>query len=163
MAEVQDTGAPDTERQEQASPEGEGATLSDEARLLQTQQAFQEREAEVQRLTQALAQAEERLQEQATTLQRQGEELRRTLTQYRSALLAASPEVPPELVQGESAEALERSLASSQQVVARIRQQIQARLAAERVPPGAPVRSTPDASSLSPTEKILYGLRQMER
>ena len=159
MAEVQAIEAPTTDREQQGPLPQE--LVSSEAQLQQAQQALQERDEAAVRLTGALAQAQESLQEQAKSLQQTEEALRRTLGQYRNALLSASPEVPPELVQGDTAEAVESSLAQAQQVVARIRQQMEAKLAGERVPPGAPLRSAPDASSLSPTEKILYGLRRL--
>ena len=160
MAEVQAIEAPNTDREQAAPPQ---EPVSPEVQLQQAQRALQERDEAAARLTDALAQSQERLQEQAKSLQQTEEALRRTLGQYRTALLAASPEVPPELVQGDTAEAVESSLALAQQVVTRIKQQLEAKLAAERVPPGAPLRSAPDASSLSPTEKILYGLRRLGR
>ncbi len=51
----------------------------------------------------------------------------------------------------------------AQQVVTRIRQQLEARVAADRIPPGVPLRSTPDLSSLSSTQKVLHGLRRLGR
>ncbi|MSQ40230.1 MAG: hypothetical protein EXR55_00905 [Dehalococcoidia bacterium] len=111
----------------------------------------------------ALGAAERQGQEQAQRAERLEEELRRTLGQYRTALLTAAPDVPPDLVQGDNVEALEGSLASAQRVVTWIRQQLEAKVAAERIPPGAPLRPSPDLSSLSPTEKILHGLRRLGR
>ncbi|MBI4311973.1 MAG: hypothetical protein HY681_09340 [Chloroflexi bacterium] len=79
---------------------------------------------------------------------------------YREALLAAAPEVPPDLVAGASIEDLDASLAKARQVVERIRSQGQAQQPAPRIPGGSPVRSAPDLSSLSPREKIAYALGQ---
>ncbi len=77
---------------------------------------------------------------------------------YRVAVLARFPEVPQELVSGDSVEAVDVSLAAARGVVDRVRAQLEARAAAERVPAGAPPRSLADVASLSPGEKIAYAL-----
>lgn len=82
---------------------------------------------------------------------------------YRAALLAASPEIPGELVTGATPEEVEASLAQARQMVERIRSHIEAQLAEQRVPSGAPIRTGQDLSSLSPQEKIAYALAQGER
>ena len=55
---------------------------------------------------------------------------------------------------------LERTLGRS--MVERIRSHIEAQLAEQRVPTGAPIRSAPDLSALSPQEKIAYALARQE-
>ena len=164
---VAQADASEARENELASPQGDvpsqEPSASPEAQLTHLQDALSEREAQIARLTEALGTAERQGQEQAQRAEGLEEELRRTLGQYRTALLTAAPDVPPELVQGDNVEALERSLASAKQVVTRIRQQLEAKVAADRIPPGAPLRSTPDLSSLSPTEKILHGLRRLGR
>ena len=77
---------------------------------------------------------------------------------YRARLLAEAPEVPEELVRGDTPEEVETSFAAASQVVERIRQQLETQISAERVPAGAPARGLPDLSALSPAEKIAYGL-----
>ena len=77
-----------------------------------------------------------------------------------STPLAAPPEVPEELIQGEMPEDLEASLASARKVVEKIARQLEERVSSERVPVGAPVRRGPDISALSPKEKILYALQR---
>lgn len=79
---------------------------------------------------------------------------------YRDALLIGAPEVPPELVGGVTTEELDASLAKARQMVERIRSQGQPQAADHRIPAGAPVRSAPDYSALSPQEKIAYALTQ---
>ena len=131
------------------------------AELAQAREALVEREGEVARLAEGLAQAEEELEQRAQRIEGLEEELRQTLARYRSALLEASPDVPPELVQGEDVEALELSLAQAREMVLRIRRQLEAQVAAERVPTGAPTRSAPNLSSLSAREKIVRALSSL--
>ena len=55
------------------------------------------------------------------------------------------------------------TLAQAKGMVERIRSHIEAQLAEQRVPTGAPIRSAQDLSALSPTEKIAHGLAHQER
>ena len=95
-------------------------------------------------------------EEEAEALRRH---LARALERYRSLLLSGAPEVPAELVKGETLEALEESFATAKALVERVRREVEARLQHERVPPGSPPRRALDLSGLSPHEKILLGLR----
>ena len=158
--------ASDTQEQESSAEERvedrqEDPVAALAAELAQAREVLIKREGEVTRLTEALAQVQGTLEEQAQHTEHVEEELHRTLARYRSALLETSPDVPAELVQGEDVEALEHSLAQAQQLVVRVRQQLEAKVAAERVPPGAPIRSGPDLSSLSTREKIVHALSRL--
>ena len=82
---------------------------------------------------------------------------------YREALLAAAPDVPEELVGGESPEEVETSLAGARQMVEKVRGRIEAQIAGERVPSGAPVRGGQEFSGMSSREKIAYALTQREQ
>jgi hypothetical protein len=77
---------------------------------------------------------------------------------YRSLVLAHEPELPADLVQGESVDAIEDSLLQARQTVAQVRQHIEHQAQSLRVPTGAPVRSAPATADLSPSEKIRLGL-----
>lgn len=88
------------------------------------------------------------------------EQLSGAAFKYRALLLAGNPEVPQELVAGDSIPEVEASFQAAREVVGRIKKQLEARMAADRVPPGAPARSAPDLSQLSPREKIAHALAQ---
>ena len=86
------------------------------------------------------------------------------VARYREAMLRAEPDLPPELVSGDSIDAVDASLAAARRTVAQIR----SRLAAEAEPPrgfptGSPARGEPSADGLSAAEKIAYGLQQRAR
>lgn len=87
------------------------------------------------------------------------EESRRVAERFRSVLLQTAPEVPPEMVQGDTVEELDRSLTAARQIVARVREQVQTQTAA-RVPAGSPVRSGVRVESLSAAEKIRLGVAE---
>jgi hypothetical protein len=79
---------------------------------------------------------------------------------YRRLLLEREPDLPEELVTGESVEAVDEAAARARETVARVREHLERQARALRVPPGAPARSTPDSGALTPAEKIRLGLQQ---
>ncbi len=97
--------------------------------------------------------------QEATELQGR---LREAAARYRQLVLAQAPEVPSELVAGESIEEVEESLERARRTVAQVRDRLEAQARSERVPTGAPARGQPDLSALSPAEKIAQGLRQRQ-
>ena len=133
--------------------------------------------AEAERLAEELADREARAQELAAGMEslrrdleaaRQdvvqartaaAEESRQLAERYRAALVQAAPDVPPDLIQGESVEELDRALAAAREIVARVREQVQTQAAA-RIPTGSPVRGAPDLGGLSPAEKIRMGIAE---
>jgi len=88
------------------------------------------------------------------------EQVREASARYREALLSASPEVPADMVLGESVEEVEASLTAARQTVAQVRQHLESQAQAGRVPAGAPPRQAPDLSALTPEEKIRMGLER---
>lgn len=112
-------------------------------------------------LESALAEAQRELAQQRSLT-------RQAVARYRDALLAAEPELPPDLVQGDSLEEVEASALSAREAVARIRE----RITTERPEPterprgfpvGAPARSSERGhahSTMSAHEKIAAGLQE---
>ena len=83
-----------------------------------------------------------------------------TLARYREMLLARDPDVPVEMVQGESVAELESSYERASGLVERLRRQAAEHAAQARVPAGAPARRGPDLGGLTPQQKIVQGLQQ---
>ncbi len=154
--------------------EEEIAALQDQlteaqAEIDRLQTTTADREARAAHLTDSLAEAQAQLAAQAealATAQAKAEGLRASLqaaaAKYRDARLASHPDVPPELVAGETVEEVDRQMEAALQVVAQLKTRLESLRLAERVPTGAPARRPPDLSALSPTEKIAYGLRTRE-
>lgn len=86
------------------------------------------------------------------------EQLATAAQKYRGLLLATAPEIPEELVTGDTPEEVEASFTAARDTVEKVRRQLEARAQAERVPAGAPPRTAPDLGALSPQEKIAYAL-----
>jgi chromosome segregation ATPase len=79
---------------------------------------------------------------------------------YRDVLLAAEPELPADLIAGDSIEAVDESVARARTTVAQVRQHLEQQARELRVSPGAPARAGRDLAGLSAAEKIRLGLQQ---
>ena len=86
--------------------------------------------------------------------------MRGSAERYRELALQQSPELPSELVAGESVEEVDEALQRARETVAKVRGHLESQAQAGRVPVGAPPRSGPDRSALSSEEKIRLGLQQ---
>ena len=92
--------------------------------------------------------------------------LRDAAGKYRTARLAAAPDVPAELVpELQTIDEIDREFEAAQRVVGSLRERLQQEALEERrsarVPAGSPGRRPQDLSSLSTTEKIRAGLQQL--
>ena len=150
---------------EQAPSADSTQTPGDELAVLR--QTLAERENRLSQLETEIENANAKLQNHVTELTGRDKEvsdLRAKLggaaAKYRQVILSGSPEVPEELVKGETVEEVEASFANARQVVERVKQGLEGKQQRERVPTGAPPRSPLDVSAMSPQEKIVYALRK---
>jgi len=124
-------------------------------------------ESQVSELRDELARAQgealEREEELGTQNEALGGQLRSAAERYRALVLESSPELPAELVAGETVEEIEASLERAHETVSKVRGHLESQAQAGRVPVGAPARSAPDLSGLSAHEKIRYGLERRAR
>ena len=152
---------------EQQQPDQEAVTETTEtepvASLEEDQPEEQPAESATADLEAELTETRATLDQQDTEMEALRHQLASATAHYREALSASAPEVPAELVTGATPEEVEASLAQAKGMVERIRSHIEAQLAEQRVPTGAPIRSAQDLSALSPTEKIAHGLARQER
>ncbi|MEZ4501741.1 MAG: hypothetical protein R3C39_03880 [Dehalococcoidia bacterium] len=110
------------------------------------------------------------LDEARTGLEAERAQTRAALGRYRAAVLAAEPELPPDLVVGETLEELEASLTAARAAVAGVRARLEAESEAVKsgeepvrergFPAGAPARGAASTVGMSAAEKIRTGLEQ---
>jgi len=138
-----------------------------EARAAHLEETLAQLREEHSQLSASLGEAEAQLaarDDELTALREQVEGLQASLkaaaSKYRSALLASQPEVPPDLVSGETVEEVDQQLEAALRMIAQLRGHLESQAQAARVPTGAPARRAPDLSALSPAEKIVHGLSQ---
>ncbi|MBA7658767.1 hypothetical protein ES703_66726 [subsurface metagenome] len=131
--------------------EKDEALASKNARISELEQALAGKDEQITALTQSAAELEQKLAELE-------ESLAQAISSYRALAVKHSPGVPEEQVTGDSIEEIDASLASAQALINRVRQELEAEIAAARIPAGAPQRTPADLSALSPRDKIQYAI-----
>jgi len=121
------------------------------ARLVELEQAVASKDSETATLKQAEAELEGRL----TTV---SNSLAEAVTSYKTMAIQANPEVIEELVSGDTIESINESLNKAKALVSKVRQGLETEISLAKVPAGAPERTSPDLSALSPREKIQYAI-----
>ena len=143
--------------------EAQQATVEDPAELEPGEDAPDDTPAWEERL-QALEQQAEQASAEAAANSEAAAALRAqlsdTLERYRALLLQRDPDVPGELVSGDSVGELEASYERASALVEQLRLRAAGRAAEERVPAGAPARRGADPANLTPQEKIMLGLQR---
>ena len=84
---------------------------------------------------------------------------REAVQRVRQSILDREPDLPHELVTGETVADLDSALTAARQTVAQVRQHLEQQAQSLRVPAGAPVRTGTDSGPLTPGEKIRAGLK----
>ena len=131
--------------------ERDEALATKDSRIAELEQALAGKDEQVAALAQSAAELEQRLAERE-------ESLAQALSSYRALAVKYNPSLPEEQVAGESIEEIDASLASAQALINRVRQELEAEMAAARIPAGAPQRTPADLSALSPRDKIQYAI-----
>lgn len=84
--------------------------------------------------------------------------LAQAVESYREQVAVANPDVPAELIAGDTIGAVNESLENARTLVDKVKQGIEAEASRVKVPAGAPQRAPLDLSGLSPREKIQYAI-----
>jgi chromosome segregation ATPase len=134
--------------------EKDEALAAKEQRIAELEQALAEKDEQVAALTQSVAELEQKLAERE-------ESLAQAIASYRALIVKYNPGVAEEQIVGDSIEEIDASLASAQALINRVRQELEAEMAAARIPAGAPQRTPADLSTLSPRDKIQYAIGEM--
>ncbi len=121
------------------------------ARLVELEQVVASKDGEIATLKQAEAELEGRL----TTV---SNSLAEAVTSYKTMVIQVNPEVIEELVSGDTIESINESLNKAKALVSKVRQGLETEISLAKVPAGAPERTSPDLSALSPREKIQYAI-----
>jgi uncharacterized coiled-coil protein SlyX len=126
--------------------------LADKAsRISELEQAVAERDDQIAALKQSVAELEPRLTELEDSLSQ-------AISSYRALVIKSNPQLPEELIAGDSIEEIDNSLAAAQALIDRVRERLETEIAGARIPTGAPLRTPVDLSALSPQEKIQYAI-----
>ena len=153
-----------------AKPDPEATALKEQladamAQIDSLQAAVADAEARAATHSDRLAALQTELDTARSDSERLSARLRDSSVKYREARLAASPDIPADLVTGDDVEVIDEQLAAAERVVSEMRERMESERRRETppVPAGSPVRRAPDYSGLPATEKIKLGLQQMDR
>jgi uncharacterized coiled-coil protein SlyX len=122
-----------------------------DAAITRLEQALAGKDSELATLKQTLAEARQALDEMAKVFAG-------AVTAYKELVVQANPGVLPELITGDTIEAVNESLKNARALIERVRQEMEAEAARARIPAGSPQRAQLDLSTLSPREKIQYAI-----
>jgi chromosome segregation ATPase len=136
---------------EEVNRETRGRLETVEGELASERQRIDELDGQLAGAQTGLAAAQQETQELHARLQA-------AAGKYREVLLAAAPELPEEMVAGDSIEEVEAAAERARQTVRQVRDRMESQAQVGRVPAGSPPRGAPDFSALSPIEKIRLGL-----
>ncbi|MDP2932028.1 MAG: hypothetical protein Q8O05_05990 [Chloroflexota bacterium] len=146
------------EERNQESPAGEKPEVAElERRLAEQDQALAASDTRLNEAEARTAELEKALAAKDSEMADTRKALAGALASYRTLVVRANPDIPEELIAGDSIEAIDQAVAKARSLIARVKQGMEAAAAKSRVPAGAPQR-TLDLSVLSPREKIQYGI-----
>jgi hypothetical protein len=83
-----------------------------------------------------------------------------TVSAYRKLAVSSSPLYSDDMISGSSVEEIDASIKKVNGLVKKMRSTLEAELKDLTIPAGAPERSAPDLSGLSPRDKIKYGIQE---
>jgi hypothetical protein len=108
----------------------------------------------------ALSQAKLSLDARAGDCDRLKAALDDAVSAYRKLAISSSPLYSDDIISGSSVEEIDASIKKVNGLVKKMRSSLEAELKDLTVPAGAPERSAPDLSGLSPRDKIKQGLEK---
>ena len=140
--------------------DAEAKALTSDGELVDVRRQLESARQDVAARDASLASQIEELRSTRGSLADSEERALNAAARYRDIVLGHEPDLPADLVHGETVTEIDESLARARQTVAQVRQHIEQQAEVLRVPTGAPTRGSPDLSSLTPAEKIRLGLQQ---
>jgi len=139
-------------------PEGEESEESEAPRLAELERLITQKDEELAEANTRITELEQAVAESDENFKATNSSLAEAIASYKAIVVQANPEVPEELISGDSIESINGSLGRAKGMVNQVRQGLEAEIQAAKIPAGAPQRTPPDLSALSPREKIQYAI-----
>jgi DNA repair exonuclease SbcCD ATPase subunit len=147
--ETNTNGEIDTLKSENDTLRNELKTASD--KIAGLEKSLVEKDGEIEAVKQLLEESKTALEETKASLLGAAESYKELATQ-------ANPGPVAGMIKGETIEEIKESVETARALVEKVKQEIGAENTLLKVPAGAPQRTAPDLSTLSPREKIKYGM-----
>ncbi|OGN97085.1 MAG: hypothetical protein A2Y89_05870 [Chloroflexi bacterium RBG_13_51_18] len=120
-------------------------------RIFELEKAIVEKDTGIESVKQSL-------EESRGMLDETGKSLGAAVLAYKELAAQANPGPVAGMIKGDTIEEIKESVENGRALVERVKQEIGAENSLIKVPAGAPARTAPDLSALSPREKIKYGI-----
>ena len=115
-------------------------------------------ESRVTELEALVAQKDEELTQANSRVSELEQVVAKAVTSYKAMVTQSNSEVPEELISGDTIDSVNESLMKAKTLIGKVKQGLEAEITSSKVPAGAPLRTPPDLSALSPREKIQYAI-----
>ena len=86
------------------------------------------------------------------------EHLNKAVAGYRSLAIKTNPDIPAEMITGDTIEAIDSAVESAWKMVNKVKEKVESNRSRDSVPAGSPPRTAPDLSAMTPREKIQWGI-----
>jgi len=148
----------DDELNQNQSPEGEEPEPSQALTVAELEGLVAQKDEELTRANARITELEQAVAESEAKLTTLKDSLAEAVAGYKTMVVQANPEVLEELVTGDTIESINESLNKAKTLISRVRQGLESEISGAKIPAGAPQRTPPDLSALSPREKIQYAI-----
>ncbi|MBA7690258.1 hypothetical protein ES703_98782 [subsurface metagenome] len=115
-------------------------------------------ESRVIELEALVAQKDEELTQANSRVSELEQVVAKAVASYKAMVTQSNSEVPEELISGDTIDSVNESLMKAKTLIGKVKQGLEAEITSSKVPAGAPLRTPPDLSALSPREKIQYAI-----
>ena len=159
--ELNPTESTQTDETTNQTPPGSGETGQSEAlqaRVAELESLLAQKDEKLSLADARITELERALAELENKLAETGDNLSQALASYKALAIKANPGVIGELIAGDSIEEINVSLERAKTLIVKVRKGLEEEIASTRVPAGAPPRTPPDLTALSPREKIQYAI-----
>jgi len=137
------------------------AQLEEEQKAKTTlEEAMAQKDARLAELEAALSEAKQGSEASATELASVKEARDQAVTKYLGMAKASNPQVPGDMITGETIAEIDSSVEKSKGLVSAVKKTLESETAAAKVPAGAPTRGAISLEGMSPKDKIAAGIQQ---
>jgi len=146
------------EQNQDSIPEGEESEESEASKLAQLESLVAQKDGELAQANARIAELEQAIAGSEEKLTTVNNSLAGAVASYKSMVVQANPEVLEELITGDTIDSINDSLSKAKTLISKVRQGLEVEISTAKIPAGAPQRTPPDLSALSPREKIQYAI-----
>jgi len=148
----------DDELKQDYDPEGEEPEQSEEHGVIELESLVAQQEEELARANARIAELEQAVAEAEERLAATNNSLTEAIARYKTMVAQTNPEVLEEIIVGDTIESIDDSLNKAKTLIGRVKQGLEIQISAVKIPAGAPQRTPPALSALSPREKIQHAI-----